>query len=172
VTIEKTLIEVGFVERAHGLAGEVLVRLHHEGSSVLSDVKRLLIQKKASTRRELEIAGVRASGKGHLVAFGGVQSREVADSLRGSQLYAFRADLPPLEAGEYYLSDLVGARVMAPDGEVGVVRSIHMNPSADSVVILTPAGTEVELPLVEPWLERVDTEQGLILLSSRDGLIE
>jgi 16S rRNA processing protein RimM len=171
VTLEKTLIEVGFVERAHGLAGEVLVRLHHQGSSVLSEVPRLLVQK-GSVRRELEIGGVRASGKGHLVAFRGVQSREAADALRGSQMHAFRSDLPPLEVGEYYLSDLVGARVLAPDGEVGVVRSINMNPSADSVVIATPAGTEVELPLVEPWLERVDTEQGLILLNSRDGLIE
>jgi 16S rRNA processing protein RimM len=171
VTTEKTLIEVGFVERAHGLTGEVLVRLHHQGSTVLGDVKRLQVQK-GSSARVLELAGVRASGKGHLVSFQGVVTREAADVLRGSQLCAFRSDLPPLEPGEYYLSDLVGARVVAPDGEVGVVRSINMNPSADSVVIETATGAELELPLVEPWLTGVDTQQGLILLSSRDGLIE
>jgi ribosomal 30S subunit maturation factor RimM len=76
-----------------------------------------------------------------------------------------------LAAGEYYLSDLVGAEVVAPDGVVGKVVELGLHPSVDTLIIETADGTRVEQPMVETWVKSVDTTGGRVELSSRDGLI-
>jgi 16S rRNA processing protein RimM len=107
-----------------------------------------------------------------LVAFRGLASRDDADRLKGGTAFVYRADLPPLEAGEYYLSDLVGARVVGPDGDVGEVIELALYPTVETVVIRGVEGQRLEQPLVEPWLESVDAAAKIIRLRSLDGLIE
>jgi 16S rRNA processing protein RimM len=165
----KTL-EIGFVERAHGLRGELRVRLHFIGSDALDDAERLTLCK-GQRRQEFEIVAQRRAAAAYLVQLTGVASREEAEKWRGATVEVERAALPPLEPGEYYLADLVGATVRDAEGEIGVVTDIAMHPTVDSVLITTPAGLVLEQPLVDAWLLSVDTAAQVIVLKSRDGLI-
>ena len=82
-----------------------------------------------------------------------------------------RSALPPLEPGEYYLCDLVGAKVVAPGAEVGEVVEVRAHPSVDTIVVKTPDGTLLEQPLTDPWVVSVDAENKLVELSTLDWLI-
>jgi 16S rRNA processing protein RimM len=157
------------VARAHGLGGEVRVALHWEASRALFEAERVWLQ---TTRgwQIFVVQGARKATKGVLLKLEGVDDRDAAEALRDACVFADRNELPPLEPGEFYLTDLVGAAVLAPDGPVGIVQSVEVHPTVDALVIRTEAGEQLQLPLVEPFIERVDVEAALVVLRNREGL--
>lgn len=51
----------------------------------------------------------------------GVNDRNAAELLRGTELFINREDLPATKNGEYYQADLIGMRVIRDGTEIGVV---------------------------------------------------
>ena len=164
-------IEIGRVIKPHGLAGEVKVRLHFEGSRALFDCEELILGRDGEADVVLAIEASRASPVGPILKLAGVDDREAAEALRGARLSVDRSALPELEPGEYYLGDLVGARVEGPEGAIGEVVQIVTHPSVDAAVIRLPDGSTAEQPLTEPWVELVDLDARRLVLSSIEGLI-
>ena len=101
-----------------------------------------------------------------------IDHRDPAEERRGRTVRVNRDVLPRLAEGEYYLCDLVGAAVSAPDGPVGTVVEVQMYPSVDAVVIESADGLWFEQPLLDEWVTKVDVASRRVELASRDGLIE
>ena len=116
------LILVGQVAGAFGVKGEVRVTAHT--ADPLSLVAYSPLRDEAG-REVLTLAGGRVA-KGALIARAReVATREEAEALRGLRLYIERDSLPPPEAEEYYLADLIGLAVRAPTGApLGVVKTV------------------------------------------------
>lgn len=165
------LLEVGYLGKPHGLRGEIRLTRHNPTGDTLDCVERLVVRVQANYE-VLAIESIRGGENPALVAFDGFESRNDVERLRGATVFAFRSELPPLEPGEYYLSDLVGATVVGPDGEVGRVVDLVLYPTVDSLVIEDGSGKRVEQPLAEPWLESVDAAARVVRLRSLDGLID
>ena len=51
----------------------------------------------------------------------GIDDRNVAETLRGTELFISRDDLPKLKSDEYYQSDLIGFGVVRDGKKIGVV---------------------------------------------------
>lgn len=166
-----TRLEIGYVAKAHGLRGELKLGLHWEGSDALSHVSVVALALGDRTE-SFPLVAVRGTPQAPIVELGGIVDRTQAEGWKGAAVAVDRADLPPLEPGEYYLNDLVGAQVSAPDGVVGVVEGIGVHPSVDSLLIRTPDGRLLQQPLVDEWLAEVDARAGRVVLQSREGLID
>ena len=171
MTLDKT-IRIGRVTRAHGVNGELEVRPDWEHSRSLLEAREVVLEALSGALEAHAVRGVRQTPKGILMVLDGIGDRDAAEARRGNAVRVSRDLLPKLADGEYYLCDLVGARVDGPDGPVGVVAEIQMYPSVDSIVIEAPDGTRYEQPLLDEWIERVDVASGQVTLVSRDGLIE
>jgi 16S rRNA processing protein RimM len=165
-------LRIGRLARAHGLKGELEVRLDWPDSRALLEAQRVLLSRPDGESASYVIASTRSTGKGILLRLEGVADRDAAEALCGSTVSVRRADLPPLEAGEYYLCDLVGLEVSGPSGPLGRVLEVQLYPSVDAIVIEAPDGARYEQPLIAEWLERVDVAGGGIVLRSLDGLLE
>jgi 16S rRNA processing protein RimM len=166
------LIEIGRVARAHGVRGEIRVVLHWEDSDSLEHVGEVTLRRaRDSSERTFEVRGARAADRAVLLSLAGVNDRDAADALRGSIVCVSRAELPPLEDGEYYLCDLVGATVVSPEGVVGEVVEVRVHPTVDTLVLRTPDGALVEQPIVDPWIQSVDVGQKRVELTSTDGIV-
>ncbi len=95
---------------AHGIAGEVRLKLFGEG---VASLKRY----PAFNDGALTVEKLKDDGKGGAVArFGGVNDRNAAEALRGTALTVPRSALPPLAEGEYYYADLIGLPAVSSDG--------------------------------------------------------
>ena len=165
------LVEIGRIGRAHGIRGEVRVHLHWSESDALQHVDEVLVTREKHPPQSMRIERARPAGKGVLLKFSGIDDRDAAEALRGRGVSVPHEALPPLADGEYYLSDLVGARVVGPDGDVGRVVEVRIHPSVDSLVIETKDGERREQAIAEPWIARVDATEGIVELASLDGLI-
>ncbi len=78
----------------------------------------------------------RLQGKNVVARLEGIADRNQADELTGCQIFINPEQLPGLEAGEYYWSDLIGLTVETLQGEsLGKVASM-METGADDVMVL------------------------------------
>jgi 16S rRNA processing protein RimM len=120
----EVLLDVGFVTRPHGLAGDVVVHF------VSNRPERTEVGARFSTDDgELRVGALRRNGDRFVVHFEGVDTVEAAESLRGVVLRA-----EPLEDPEaLWVHELVGAEVVdAGDGRVlGRVAAVVENPASD-----------------------------------------
>ena len=115
---------------AHGLAGEVRLKLFGEGVPALA-------QHKSFNDGALTLVKVRDDGKGGAIArIAECASRGDAEKLRGTTLNVPRDTLPPLAEGEFYHADLLGLPVVTDAGEtVGTVLAIENFGATDIIEI-------------------------------------
>jgi 16S rRNA processing protein RimM len=74
-----------------------------------------------------------------------------------------------LERGQYLYADLLGCQVQGPDGTaLGLVREVF-EAGASDVLVVQDGEQERMIPLVEQWVERVDLDRGLIVVSDAEA---
>ncbi|MEC7399659.1 MAG: ribosome maturation factor RimM [Pseudomonadota bacterium] len=135
-------ITLAAITGAHGVAGEVRLKLLGDGLESLKSHKHY-------NDGALTLQKVRSDNKGGAIArFAGIDNRTAAEKLRGTTLSVSRNDLPPLEDGEFYHSDLIGLAVVTDSGEVvGEVRALENFGATDIVEIEKPDGKSFMIPL-------------------------
>lgn len=96
---------------AHGVAGEVRLKLFGEGVAALKRYR-------AFNDTTLTVVKLKDDGKGGAIArFAEVPDRTAAERLRGTALTVRRSEMPPLAEGEYYHADLIGLPAVSTEGE-------------------------------------------------------
>jgi 16S rRNA processing protein RimM len=145
--------------------------LHAGDDSSLFEVEDFTAVLENGSERALRLEHVRPSGRFVVVRFEGVADRDQAAALRGAKVFVDRAELPELAEGEYYLVDLVGLEVRGPDGKVGDVLDVSVNPTVNSVQVKLADGRVADVPLLPHWVRRVSVEERVLELATLDGLI-
>lgn len=99
-------ITLAAVTGAHGIAGEVRLKLLGDGIDALREHGSF---NEGAPGGALKLKKIRSDNKGGAIArFAGIEGRTEAEKLRGTALTITRDALPSLEADEYYFSDLIG----------------------------------------------------------------
>ena len=127
-------IELAAITGAHGVNGEVRLKLFGEGVDALSKHKTLRAK---NTGASLTLKKIRSDNKGGAVArLAEATNRVEAERMRGTVLTVAREALPTLEEGEYYHADLIGLSVMTDAGEaVGTVIDVQNYGATDIIEI-------------------------------------
>jgi len=158
-------LEVGYVARAHGLAGEVGVRTFDPASRALLEVERALLRLKDGSELELQIDSTRETSKDLLVGFEGVEDRTRADGLVGATVYVFREDLEPPGEDEVFQGDLVGLKAQTESGEpLGEVAEVWNAGEVPNLVIRAPGREELMVPFAADFVVSVDMAEGRIVI--------
>lgn len=165
----KPHLQFGYVSRAHGLKGEVVVRTFDPASTVLDEIDRVLLRTRGGEERECEVEDVREGPKGDLlVTLKGVRRREDSEPLTGSAIFAFREDLEAPADGEIFQGDLVGLEAFSPDGaRLGVVEELFAAGPVPNLVI-RDGKTELMVPLVDDFVKEIDVAGGRVVVTPLD----
>jgi 16S rRNA processing protein RimM len=161
---------VAEVNRPHGLRGELRTRMYNKDSCLLEAGMPVELRLRNAEHRAAVIEQVRGAGAGvKLVKVCGVDDPDGAAALRGALVCVQRDAFPDLDGGEFYVCDIVGATLVGPSGELGTVEGIVTYPGSDALVVRpTGAGHDtVEIPLVDAFVECVDTESGTVVAKER-----
>lgn len=162
-------IALGVIARPHGVRGEVRVHPFNPDSELLSRGEEVFVRREAEDPRPVSLVSVRPGPRAWLVRMRGVETREAADALRGAQLCVPRASLPELEEGEYYYADLIGLRAFERGKPIGEVVDVLDYPSVECLKIRSADGF-LEVPMLPPWLDRVDLDQREVHLYDLDEI--
>ena len=146
-------VTLAAVTGAHGVTGEVRLKLFGEGVAALGRFR-------AFNDSSLTLEKLKDDGKGGAIArFAEVTDRTAAEKLRGTALTVPRSALPPLAEGEYYHADLIGLPCVSTAGEdLGTCIAVENFGAGDVVEIRRPSGKKFMVPMrpeaVLEWDER------------------
>jgi 16S rRNA processing protein RimM len=149
-------LSVGYISKAQGLKGEVIVHLTTNRTERLASGSVLW-----SKRGPVTVAKSFPHGDRWRVLFAGTSDRTAAEALRGVELFAE----PLNDPSELWVHDLVGSSARLPDGVViGRVDAVQANPASDLLVLDT--GHLIPLVFV------VSSGSGVVVVDPPEGLLE
>jgi 16S rRNA processing protein RimM len=159
-------LEVGRVIRPHGVRGQVVVELWSNreermaaGSTLESGAGDLVVTRASPLPDRGRPPG--SVKRRWLVTFGGVESREAAEALRGVVLSARPLDVE----GELWVHQLIGTVVVDGSGvALGTVTAVEANPASDLLVL----GDEKLIPMA--FVTRVEATR--LIVEIPPGLLE
>jgi 16S rRNA processing protein RimM len=144
------------VAGAHGLSGEVRLKLFAEGVESLKYHEQVSVGE-----RVLTLTSVKPGGGGAIARFAEIKDRSAAEALRGQTVTVPRSALPPLEEGEYYHADLIGLPCVSPSGELlGTSVLVENFGAGDILEIERPGGARFMVPMASA----VSIEPGRLLV--------
>jgi 16S rRNA processing protein RimM len=150
-------VTLAAVAGAHGLGGEVRLKLFAEGLDSLKRHKTF-----QAGGRVLTLKSVKPGSIGAIARFAEVADRAAAEALRGTLLTVPRSALPALEEGEYYHADVIGLPCVAADGSaLGTVASVENFGAGDLLEIEKPDGKKTMVPF-RPGI--ADLEAGRVVV--------
>ena len=145
-------VTLAAIAGAHGVTGEVRLKLFGEGAAALKRYKTF-------NGGALTPLKLNDDGKGGAIArFAEIADRTAAEALRGTALTVPRSELPPLGEGEYYYADLIGLPAVSTEGEaLGVCVAVENFGAGDVLEIERSDGARFMVPMtaeaVPEWME-------------------
>jgi 16S rRNA processing protein RimM len=135
-------IALAAVAGAHGVTGELRLKLFSDSIESLSQHKSLFVG-----GAERRLLAVRDSGKSAVARFDGIVDRSAAEALRGSLVEVDRSALPRLKEGEYYHADVIGLAAFDRSGaRIGVVTAVENYGAGDLLEIEREDGKSSLIP--------------------------
>ena len=163
-------IQIGYVRRAHGIRGEVVVRCDDADRSRFSPGVAFLTDD--DPPRELVVDHARRHRGEPLVAFEGIDDRNAAESLRGVSLTIDVAERRRLDPDEYWPEDLVGLRMVDTAGlELGTITGVVLGAAQDRLVVSLQDGGAADVPFVDALVGEIDLERGVVVADLPEGLL-
>lgn len=158
------LIELGEIMAAWGIKGWIKLYSWTRPIEQIFNYSHWLVGNGSSWQRiEIESTAQRANN-GLVAKLAGVDDRDAAISLNGKTIAIYESELPGLNAGEYYWSQLIGLDVVdLDDAKLGTVSEMHETGANDVLVVKHQQGVDL-IPYGAPVIHRVDLENGRIVV--------
>lgn len=163
-------LQMAVIGAAHGIRGEVRVKTYTGDPLALGSYGSLY----DAAGRAYEVLTIRPSKTVVVVRFKGVEDRNTAEALTGTELFIDRSQLPQdLDEDEFYYTDLIGAQVFDAAGTAyGKVSSVFNFGGGDVLEIKVDGQKPALIPFTQASVTSVDlTLMRLIIDPVAAGLI-
>lgn len=162
---------VGDIGAPHGVRGLVKVRHFGGDPRTLADYETLYTSEQGNDVIRLTLK--HPAGNSMVAEIEGINDRDRAAALTGSQLWVDREALPELDnPDQYYYADLIGLSVLSPAGErIGHIISIENFGAGDLLEIKPPGKASFYLPFDQSYVT-VDLNRQIIIADLPEGIME
>ena len=182
-------VQIGRVIKPHGVRGEVVVDATTDDPKGRFAAGTVLEGRQTGKKLSLTVKTMRPHQGRLLISFEEIPGRTEADSLRGVRFFA--EPVVDEEDDAYYDHELIGLRVLnvgavseeeatarayegaLPEPEdIGEVSSVIRGPVHRLLEITLDAGGETAVPFVHALVPIVDLDNGAIVITPPEGLLE
>ena len=165
---EPSFLLVGHVARAHGVRGEVWVKINSgRETHLLESRQEVFIGNK---HKVCGLQSIRKHRNGLLLMVDCCTDRNEAESLRGQKIWVTGDASEQLGVNEYYVEDLVGMQVNDEDGE-NVGELVEVLPTgANDVYRVAGRESELLLPAIDSVIRSVDVSKDEMVVRLIPGI--
>lgn len=162
---------IGRIVKIHGFKGEVVLRLDTDIPEAYEQMESLFLQR-AEAMVPFFIRRSSLSGQFLRMKLEGVDTEEEARRLVRSEAYLPMECLPELKEGQFYYHEITGYRVLDKTaGEIGTVKRVNDAP-VQPLFEIDFHGTEILVPVVDNFIEKVDKKARILYLNLPEGLLD
>lgn len=158
---------VGVIGRARGLKGHVRVQPFTDDPERFYDLESVW-HSEGGKVLPMQIAEADVNGADVFLRFEGVENREAAEKLNGTQLYVKRADAVKPPSGAYFIVDIVGCAVEDSEGQpYGRVADVLQGGAADVYLLHGGPHGEVMFPALKTVIMKTDISAKKIIVDAK-----
>jgi len=158
------MFTIGKIIKAQGIKGEVKVLSMTRDASHFAALKNVDIE-----GVNYNLKSVRVAGDFVYLTLNGITDRNTAEKLRDKEVRIERDKIKPLDADEYYISDLIGSKVVAIDGEaIGMLTEVIETGAADVFVVKGADGQDALFPHLTRVVVEVNIKDQVITVDKNE----
>lgn len=166
------LLRVGVITSTHGVRGEVKVFPTTDDARRFKKLKEVILDT-GKERIPLSIENVKFFKNMVILKFKGYDNINDVEIYRQKDLLITREQAVELAPDEYFITDLIGLRVVDEKGtSIGVMKDVLETGANDVYVVEMADGKELMLPAIKDCILNVDIEGGLMTVHVLDGLMD
>lgn len=163
------LFRIGVITDTHGLKGEVKVFPTTDDVTRFKKLPEVIVRGKGIDVT-LEGDGCRYFKQYVILKFKGINDINDVEKYRKCELFVTRDNAIPLEEGEYYISDLIGLKVVSDEGEeIGTLTEV-LQTGANDCYEVTNGNEKILLPVIKECVLNVDLEAKIVTVHMMKGL--
>ena len=157
---------IGEITKPQGVQGELKVRPITCDPYRFEGMKYVYV-KDGEAYKKVSIAVRRVGEDAIFLRMEGVETRNDAETMRGTQLFIDRANAVELDEDSTFICDLMGLKGVLTDGsEIGKIVDV-MQPGGNDVYVFKGKKGEVLVPALKSVVVKVDLAAGEMLLDSQ-----
>ncbi len=165
------LLVLGRVLGAWGLRGAVKVQSFVDPPALVPPGQSVILRGRHG-ESEAFVEQIRPHKHLLVASFRGIENREAAEAMRGTEICIPRGEAPPLPDASYYHYDILGLAVQSENGEeLGEIVDIWPSHAHDWYVVRRHGG-EWLLPAVRAFVLRVDLARRVMIVRPIEGLVD
>ncbi len=171
---EPKYLLLGQVLRPHGVRGEVRVKILTDYPERMAQLEQVFLGSGADDAKAkvYTVDSARRNGEYMLLKIRDISDRDQADRLRQLFVMVALADAVPLDAGEFYLYQVIGLTVKLEDETVlGTITEVIETRANDVYVIASPQYGEVLIPVTEEIILKTDIAAREMIIRPTAGLL-
>ena len=167
---EPVYLVVGFLRRAHGVQGEMIMDVHTDFPERLRRGRKLYL---GEEHQPMTLASARSHAKGMLIKLEGIETPEDIAPFRNQWIYVKASEVPALPEGQIYQYELFGFKVLEENGNpLGELVEIIETGANNVYVVKDEAGKEILLPAIPSVILEIDPVRRLMRVHLLEGLID
>ncbi|MCX2695230.1 MULTISPECIES: ribosome maturation factor RimM [Ochrobactrum] len=154
-------IQLAVIGAAHGIRGEVRVKTFTDDPLAIADYGHLY----DAQGKAYEVLEARAAKTVVVVRFKGVNDRNAAEALNGTELFIDRSQLhdDELDEDEFFQTDLIGLEAVDANGQsYGVVSALFDFGGGDLIELSLKGKRPMLIPFTEAAVPEIDFDKGTI----------
>lgn len=174
--LKPSFVKVGFVQGAHGIRGELFVKIPSQEFAWLKELKHFALEPREATSSPLEMSLEKAKPhKDGLI----IKAKEIPDRNRAEELKGYSFLIPEhfliSQPGEtIFLRELLNFEVLSGDEKIGRVVGFMDNGAHDLLRVQDDKDQKKEhlIPFVEAFILDISFEDKRLKMILPEGLIE
>lgn len=163
--------EFGFISKAHGLKGDVMVQIINEPSKSLAKIEIIFVLQKGQMVPYF-VAAVSVNAGQAIVKFEEIDSQASALALKGCKLFLPDTLKPKAAKNEFFITELLGFTLLDQTlGDLGTVLEVYDIPN-NPLISIVHQSKEVLIPVNDSFIVGFDKKTKILKVNLPDGLID
>ena len=155
-------LKIGVIVKPQGVRGELKVQPLTDDIRRFIDLKQVIIDGKT-----VKVLSSRLGAREVFITLSGVSDRNVAETMRNKFLCVNREDAVKLPENTYFISDIIGAKLVFEKGEPFAEVVDVTEAKTDYFTAKLTNGEIIRFPFLKDILIKVDIKNSLIILNEK-----
>lgn len=163
---------LGKIVKKYSFKGELILKLDTDQPEIYENLNAIFLDMGKTLVPYFIESSLFQKGNHMRIRFEDVYSEEDAEFLLKRDAYLPLSLLPKLEGNQFYFHEVTGFVLEDVNfGKVGVIASIN-DTSAQPLFVVTTENTEILVPMVDDFIEKIDRVNKKVLVRTPEGLID
>ena len=173
---DNPFISIGTIGHAHGIRGEVYLHTDINDDDIIDQAfEEGFLFTNGSEKKVILAEELRPHKKGFLLRSSSIPTRNDAETFKGWKWLFSKSKMVSEESENIFLHEIQGFTVFdSALGIIGNIISFTSNSAQDLILVESNKGKNrtIEIPLVKPFIEKIDFAKKTLLMKLPEGLVE